>query len=248
MNKNRENMGILVGLLLTDGCVYSSRFIVFHNKSEAMHELFRKQVTNIFGNVHFTERIENNGAKRTQVTSKSIVKNLIEICNIKTFRRKQFKNGKFPQVKLPEFVKNLSASALTKFLRVIFSADGSISVSVRWHRRNKNWEIRRRLELTCKHPILRKDFLELIKNTGFTPRTSCENITLERKKDILKFAKDVRFVNKVVIGRDSKNWTGFEKNQILDLAVKTFIFKKKNLEKFKTKEEIIIFLKSQIHP
>lgn len=248
MNKNLEDLGMLVGLLLTDGCVSSSKFLVFHNKSEAMHKLFRQQVTKVFGNVHFTERIESNGTKRTQVTSKSIVKKLLELSNIKTFRRKRFKNGKFPPVKLPEFIKSLQRLAILKFLRVIFSADGSVSISVRWHKGNKSWEIRRRIELTCKHPNLRKEFFELIKNVGFSPRTSGENITLERKKDILKFAKVVRFVPGIKVGGDSRNWKGFEKNQIVDLSIKTLDFKKRDLNKFKTKKEIINFLKSQIHP
>ena len=210
MSKKLEDLGILVGLLLTDGCVSGSKFLVFHNKSDVMHELFKQQVTKVFGNIHFTERIENNGTKRSQVTSKSVVKKLLQLTNIKTFRRKQFKNGKFPQVKLPEFIKNLPRSARLKFLRVIFSADGSVSLSVRWHIRNKAWEIRRRIELTSKHPKLRNDFFDFIKNIGFSPRTSGDNITLERKEDILKFAQVVRFVSGIKVGGDSKNWKGFE--------------------------------------
>ena len=213
-----------------------------------MHKLFQRRVINSFGKVHFTQRIETNGTKRTQVTSKSIVKKLLDFCEIKTFRRKQYKNNEFPEVKLPKFIKKLPQPAILKFLKVIFSADGSISISVRWHKRNKNWEIRRRIELTCKHPRLRNDFFEIIRKAGFSPRTSTENITLERKNDILRFSKDVRFISKIKVGGDSKNWKGFEKNQILDLAVKTLGFKKKKLEKFKSKKEIIDFLKSQIHP
>jgi hypothetical protein len=54
----------------------------------------------------------------------------------------------------------------------------------------------------------------------------------------------VRFVPGVKIGGDSVNWNGFEKNQILDLAVKSFDFK--NFKRFETKEQIMDFLKSQI--
>ncbi len=244
MNKKLEDLGILVGLLLTDGCVSSGKFLIFHNKAEAMHELFREKVSKIFGDVHFTQRMESNGTKRTQVTSKAIVKKLIKMCGIKTFRRKQFENGKFPPIRLPAFFKKLSKSTILKILRVIFSADGSISLSVRWHKRNNSWEIRRRIELTCKHPKLRSDFFELIKKAGFSPRLSGENITLERKNDILKFSKEVRFIPGVKAGGDSKHWKGFEKNQILDLAVKTFKLKKKNLKVFDKKEKIIDFLKS----
>jgi hypothetical protein len=244
MATNLEDLGILVGLLLTDGCVSSSRFIVFHNKSEVMHKLFQQQIVKVFGNVHFTERIENNGTKRTQVTSKVLVRRLLKICCLKTFRRKQFENGNFPPTRLPNFIKALPRVSILKILQVIFSADGSISVSVRWHKRNKAWEIRRRIELSCKHPILRNDFFKLIKSVGFSPRISSNNITLERKDDILKFARQVRFVPGVKIGGDSDNWKGFEKNQILDLAVKTLDLSKDDLKNFATKREVINFLKS----
>lgn len=210
-----------------------------------MHKCFKEQIIQIFGKTHFTERFERNGTKRTQITSRAIVKQLTEFCGIETFRRKQFKNGEFPKVKLPDFIKILPTSSLLKFLQVIFSADGSISISVRWHKRNKTWEIRR-LELTCKHEQLRKDFLEILKKAGFNPRISKENITLERKDDILNFFQNVKFIPGVKVGGDSTNWKGFEKNQILELAVKTFDLDKSKLKIFETKEQVINFLKSQI--
>lgn len=246
MDKKAGNLGILVGLLLTDGCVSSKRFLVFHNKSEVMHQLFQKQVSKVFGDIHFTQRIESNGTKRTQVSSKLVVRKLLEMCEIKTFRRKQFENGKFPSVKLPPFFGNLTRDSLFKILQVVFSADGSISIAVRWHKGNDSWEIRRRIELTCKHPKLRNDFFTLISSIGFSPRTSHENITLEKKSDIQKFANEIRFVPGIKVGGDSKNWKGFEKNQILDLAIKTFDLGKKDLQQFKTKDEVISFLKSEL--
>ena len=70
---------------------------------------------------------------------------------------------------------------------------------------------------------------------------------MEKKADILKFAKSVRFVPGVKIGGDSKVWKGFEKNQILDLAVKTLYLRKQDLDRFRTKLEAIGFIKSFIH-
>ena len=243
---NTKDLGILVGLLLTDGCVAKPRTIVFHNKSEVMHDLFQDHATKLFGNIHFSKGIQKNGTKITLISNKKIVNELLKSCNLKTFRRKQYENGTFPKMKLPTFIKNLPESSKLNFLQTVFTADGSISVSIRWHKRNKNWEIRRRIELSCKHPRLRKDFYEIIENLGFNPRTSCDNITLERKEDILRFAKLVRFVPKVKVGGDSKSWKGFEKNQILDLAVKTLDFRKKDLENLGTKKDAIDFLRSHI--
>jgi len=50
----------------------------------------------------------------------------------------------------------------------------------------------------------------------------------------------------VKISSKSKNWCGFEKNQILGLAIKTFGLKKKDLQHFKTKQEIVDFLKTLV--
>ncbi len=243
---NKESLGNLIGLLLTDGCVSDNRFLIFHNKSEVVHEEFRKYVVELFGDVHFTQRLEMNGTKRTQVTSKRIVSELLELSEMTTFRKKQFDNGGFPQTRLPKFINNLSKDSKSKFLQAIFSADGSISVSARWHKRNNSWEIRRRIELTCKNPYLREDFYTLIKNFGFYPRVSNENITMERKSDIAGFTDLVRFIPNVKIGGDSKYWKGFEKNQVLDLAVKTFEINKKDLENLQTKQDVMSFLKLQI--
>jgi len=240
----KESLGILIGLLLTDGCVSDKRFLIFHNKSEAMHKEFRMYVNEIFGDVHFTERFEVNGTKRTQLTSKRIVSRLLELSEMTTFRKKQFADGEFPKTNLPIFVKEFPRDSLAKFLQAVFSADGCISVSARWHKRNKSWEIRRRIVLSCKNPYLRKDFYQIIEKFGFSPKVSGENITLERKSDILRFANSVRFIPNVKIGGDSIYWTGFEKNKILDLAIRTFEFKRQNLVSFSAKDDVMEFLKS----
>jgi len=71
-------------------------------------------------------------------------------------------------------------------------------------------------------------------------------LILDRKQDIIKFAKEIRFVDGVKITRDSKNWCGFGKNQILDLVIRSMKLRKKDLQKFRTKEEIIHFLKALV--
>lgn len=239
-----EELGILVGLLLTDGWV-SKKQIGLSNKSKEMHRIFKEKVSLLFGIQNFREGKSGFDVNQTELNSTLIVKKLEEICKLENFRRKPFLNGIFPELKLPDFIKELNHQEKCKVLQVMFSADGSISLSVRWHKGNKNWEIRRRIELACKHPTLRKDFMQLLESLGFHPVNSGnENITLERKEDILKFAKDVRFIDGVKIRIDSENWCGIEKNKVLDAAVKTFEFNNHFLKKFKTREEIIRFLKS----
>ena len=233
------NLGILIGLLLTDGWV-SSKQIGISNKSEEMHRIFKEKVSLLFGTQNFKERKSGFNVKQTEVNNISIVKTLIKICKLENFRRKPFANGLFPDVRLPEFIKELSNQEKCKVLQTIFSADGSISLSIRWHKRNKKWEIRRRIELACKHPILRKDLIELLRSVGLRPVNSKnENITLEKKEDLIKFAKEIRFIDGVKISANSKIWHDIEKNKVLDLAVKTIKLDGHFLKKFKTKEEVI---------
>ena len=71
-------------------------------------------------------------------------------------------------------------------------------------------------------------------------------VVLFKKQDIIKFRKEIGFIRGVKVTKDSKNWEGFEKNLILDLAIKTFELKKKDLQEFKMKNEIALFLKSLI--
>ena len=244
---NRKDLGILVGLLLTDGCV-SGRYVLFHNKSDIMHNLFREKISKLFGEMHIHESMQENGVKISSISNRKLVDELKQKTKMEIFRRKQFLDGTFPEVRIPKFMKHLSSEALQEILQVIFTADGSVSLSARWHKGNKNWEVRRRIELSCKHPKLRKDFFDLIEMVDFLPRTSGENITLERKSDIIKFSNYVRFVPGVKVGGDSKYWKGFEKNQVLDAAVKTFALKKKDLEHFKMKSEVMDFLILQSTP
>ena len=87
---------------------------------------------------------------------------------------------------------------------------------------------------------------ELLKRLGFKPtiREVNDEILLIKKIDIIKFSKKIRFVDGVKITKNSKNWEGFEKNKILDLAVRTFEIKQNELRDFKTKNNIFNYLKS----
>ena len=69
------------------------------------------------------------------------------------------------------------------------------------------------------------------------PKIWKKEIVLDEKNDIFRFQKEIGFVDGVKISRKSKNWIGFEKNKILELIVKTFQLRKKDLEKFQSLED-----------
>lgn len=246
------NLGILIGLLLTDGWVSKNKTswqIGFTNKSEELHSLFKGKMNAMFGFPHFTTSLNSRSKeiKVTTVNSKEIGKQLHSI--LPSFRKKAFEDGTFSECKIPEFFFNLQENEIRQVLSAIFSADGGVTLSVTRRKRNikwgkyEGWEIKAEVILGCKNPLIKKQFIQLLKNLGFSPRKDDGKIILEKKKDIVKFRNEIGFVQGLEISK-SRNWKGFEKNRILNLAIKTLNFRKKDLQQFKTKEEIITFLKS----
>lgn len=248
------DLGMIIGLLLTDGWIRKNKTsweIGFTNKSEELHTLFEEKMKMIFPNVHFTRRLKNNKeVKDTTINSKQIGNLLHNF--LPSFRKKVFDNGTFPNSKIPDFFFQLSKEELKEILKTMFSADGCIMLSMGWRkksikwRKEEGWEIKTEVTLGCKHPVIKEQILELLKNLGFAPRKDNDKVILGKEKDIIKFKNEIGFVRGVKISRKSKNWEGFEKNQILNLAIKSFELKKKDLQQFKTKEEVVDFLKTLV--
>lgn len=243
---NLKDLGILIGLLLTDGCVTKTKSnnwkIVFTGKSEALHQIFREKMRKLFNVRKFTEWFDRFGIKSTEVHSKRIVKFLTSI--VPTFRTLKLSNGSFPNAKIPEFIFNLEREAIREILRVMFSADGCVCFGVKWNKTKKSWQFTRKIKFTSKHPVIRFQIAKLLEKLCFNPKIEDKNVILERKGDIIKFQKEIGFVKGVKVTKNSKNWEGFDKNDILKLVVISFNFRKTQLKRFKNKEEIIKFFKN----
>ncbi len=244
--KPSADLGILVGLLLTDGCVsFGSRSwrITFSGKSEELLELFKQKMKSLFGIQKFSEWTDEFGVKSLQVRQKQVASQLLTL--VPTFRTKPFKDGTFPLVKLPEFFSTLQISELAEIIQAMFSADGSIVLGVKWRKDKRMWVFTRRVCLTSVTPSLKEQVAQILEEKfGMKPQIWKHDVVLERKLDIIKFKQLIGFVEGVQISKKSKIWEGFDKTQILDLAIKTFDLKKRDLQGFESREEIISFLKS----
>lgn len=244
--KPNVDLGILIGLLLTDGSVsFSSRSwkIVFSSKSEVLLNVFRNKMQNLFDVKSFSENIDRFKVKSLIVRNKDISNLLFKFTP--TFRTKQFKDGSFPQPKIPDFIQELPKNELSEVIKVMFSADGSIVLGVKWNKFKRSWVFTRRVQITTINPFLKNQLVKILKeNFQMKPQVWPKEIALERKEDILKFCKEIGFVKGLTISKKSKNWCGLEKNKILELAIRTFGLEKRDLEHFKTKEEVIDFLKN----
>lgn len=244
-----EDLGILVGLLLTDGCVTGVSSgkpkVIFTNKSEFLQSFFKEKFIEVFGKTNFKEFLRSNGVTNIEVNSKKIVTELLKLTP--TFRTRQFEDGTFPNVKIPEFMKELPIESLRKVLQAMFSADGCVILRVRLHNRKKKWEILREIKLSCKHPQLKEETANLLRRLELNPKIRSDCIALTRKQDMVKFQKEIRFVDGLKVG-ENMIWDGIEKNFVLDLLVKTFDLKESAINKFNSKSEIISFLKTLMAP
>lgn len=250
MPESNVDLGVLIGMLLTDGSVSkkgNSWDIEFSGKSKELHELFKEKMKKVFRINNFTEISDSRHKeiKRTKISNKNIGEQLLQFTS---FRTKQFENGKFPDSKIPNFIFNLCDDEVCEILKMMFSCDGSISLWVVWNKRWNLWEIKKWIKFACKHPTIRKQVFNLLQKLDYEPiiREENDEILLTKKKDIIRFASEIRFVNGVKVTKDSRNWEGYEKNQILNLSIKTYSIKQNELKDFKSKEELYNFLKHLI--
>jgi hypothetical protein len=125
-NKSSLDLGILVGLLLTDGSVTKSgshRTIKFINKSERLHQIFKEKISCLFGVNEFQEWDDKrwDNVRTTFIRSSRVFG---ELGAITTFRTKPFENGIFPSAKIPEFVFNMTEKEIREILKIMFTTDG----------------------------------------------------------------------------------------------------------------------------
>ena len=242
-----QEWGIIVALLLTDGSVKKTKrknSIIFANKSDVLHKIFKEVVQKVSEKkLHFVERIDKRNVKITEVNSKELVEKLLNI--LPTWRRKPYEDGSYPPVKIPDFIKKMENEKLRKVLQIMFSCDGSVVLGVKWHKTKKTWVFTRRVQITITHPVIRKDVKEILERLGFEPKVWRNEIVIDKKDDLIKFKKEIGFVNNVKISRKSRYWCGKDKNYVLTLLIKSFNFGASLLRKYKSPSEIINLLKTR---
>jgi hypothetical protein len=104
-------------------------------------------------------------------------------------------------------------------IRSFFSAEGSVILGCKWHTHKKLWVINKRIQATSKNDSLKNFVAEALKKLGFSPVVWKREVALTRKKYILRFAKEIRFLDGVKISQKSRIWHGIEKNKLLDVVV-----------------------------
>lgn len=140
-----------------------------------------------------------------------------------TFRTLKYslENGRsfYPSASLP--VKLQNPSIVRQFLKLAFSCDGGINLYV--VRKKYTWLIRN-VYLSCQHPVLLKQYFNLLKKIGIQSKIlwKDELIRIQGRKDLEKFANEIGFLDGVKITQHSTYWQGFEKQRILQRAIASY--------------------------
>src|SRR3989344_4338643 len=120
-----------------------------------------------------------------------------------------------------------------EFLKFAFTGDGTVIFNIGKARYGFRFD--RCVKLYSQHSNLRKQYFELLKNLGYTPRMLNDSVLLRGRKDIIKFANEIGFVEDVKISGKGM-WTGISKNELVKFTSNSYDLKPKSLGK--TKDDI----------
>lgn len=199
-----EKLSLLLGLLISDGSVYFDRSkrtycVQFTNKNEILLDLFKELMTECFGDVRF-HKVKCKNAFSIRTFSLRIAEILHSYSP--SFRTKAcdnfpkstecrwhehfiWKSKKFPACRVPEKIlgnKDFAAS----FLKGYASGDGSLYQS-------KRYGIIR-VELTCYHPLLRKQISQCLELLEIPSRSSDKAVFVSGRSCVKRFLDLVGFI------------------------------------------------------
>jgi hypothetical protein len=273
---NKRKLSTLIGFILSDGgisCTQGHTEIFFTNTSEKLIEIFNQLSMDLFG-IQPKIRRKSGNFLQISIPSQDAASFLLKLTNTGRKKRcgrkpvcpklKGMTNGSclicspikigndlFPLVTLPNFIKNNRQNKIA-FLRAIFSCDGGIALFPRIG--GGKLRIEREVFLACKHPLLREMVIELLNSLVIQAKNDerKNKVLIRDFKNMKKFKDIIGFIDGVTITKNSKVWKNFEKNKILDLAIKTFEMSKPLTQglwaRFNSKQEIVSFLKSLLPP
>lgn len=240
-----SNEATLLGILYTDGCLSPKgkngwRFYL-GNTSWQIIEAFKESLIKLFNlpdrRIRISQKIVNGKPFYKAVMDDMKIGKLLteKYGTFRTLRYSSKVNGSsYPLTSLPDRLQD--QAIICQFLKVAFSCDGGVNLYVA---RNKYTWLIRNVYLACKHPVLRKQYHNLLKKVGITGKIlkQDEMIRIQGKKDLEVFANKVGFMKGVQITQHSTYWEGFEKEKVLQLLIASYGNPKNiyNLPQFRVK-------------
>ena len=132
--KDKERLKILarvVAHLMGDGCV-TERYFAYYNQDKTLLNVFEKDVSDLFGKIHFTRGKTNSGTSLLMVQNKPI----------RLFLKSLTKNYKSHYLEIPDFIKGKESQK--EFLRAFYDDEGCVALRVF----KKTGEIKRNITLS----------------------------------------------------------------------------------------------------
>ena len=240
-----RQLTLLSAYLLTDGGISAKTenewTIYFRNKDRKIINKFQKQLFSCIGRIGYVTK-RSDGTDFIRLHSRKLAGELFKLSNsyrtkacnefpvckhlkgklssCKLFGTITIDGIEYPKAKIPDIVFKYNRLA-KEFLRIYASCDGGISVVPAKNRRGSKFLVRK-IFISVKHPTLNNQLTELLKKLGFSPSQYKDQIRLAKKEDIIKFSKQIRFIEGSKISNDSRFLSGFEKNFILKKVIKSY--------------------------
>jgi hypothetical protein len=219
----------LIGLLYTDGCLSpkgkSAWRFRFSNKSKRLVAIFRDCMMRCFALPLSRVRLSTtkDGLYCATVDSKDAGDAFTR--KYGTFRTLRYENEELTNARLPVQAL-LRSQVVADFLRAAFSADGGVNLYAarRYGARGETRWLIRGVYLACVHPVLRRQYGELLSALGIRARNVAQDgkVKIETEKDIRMFYQKVGFIEGVHITHTSKFWPKIEKQKLLKRLIESY--------------------------
>ncbi len=225
-----SNEATFLGILYTDGCLSPKgkngwRFYL-SNTSWQIIETFKESFVKLFNlpehRIRISQKIVNGKPFYKAVVDDMRIGQFLtdKYGTFRTLRYPSKVNGLiFPPASLPNNLQD--PFTICQFLKVAFSCDGGVNLYVAKNR--YRWLIRN-VYLACKHPVLIKQYYNLLKKVGVAAKILWQDnlIRIQGKQNLEDFANKVGFMEGVQITQHSAYWQGIEKQKVLHLLIASY--------------------------
>lgn len=218
-----------LGLILSDGYIGEYN-IDFYNKDPSLISYYETLMNS--WNQKFSKRFKESGVYEISVYSI----NLVSLVNKFLFNKKRFSDD----------LLNADKEIKNNLLKGFYSGDGSVFFSLSYRKSKEKWRIEPRVSLAVFNSRIMQDTLFILKALGYNPTNDENNINLNKKGDIKRFSREIKFIEG---GKsNSKYYGSFSKNQILKY-IATHLDNDKTLKKLikePSKEPIVNHIKNRL--
>ena len=202
----------LIPFILSDGGIYRGKELYFVSTDIVLIEHFRQAAVKAFNYGGYVV-IRSNRSYVVKIKGREYVNCLAEVAPGILCKPKC--SPTLPQ----DLYEDLDLAKW--FIKVLASCDGGVSVSL--GRKGKYRFLVRKVFITAKDLGVRTQVASILRTLGFNPHDDKEkHVYLSAKRDVIRYASEIRFLDGVKVTRNSVRFRGLEKNRLLDLVVQSY--------------------------